>query len=452
VLVPGRIVVEVPGPGVPLVHLRLDVLGEIDVAGQRLALDAALVDSAVLGAFTVTGTAAARLAWGSRPVVLATVGGFFPGFRHEPVVLPPQRRIGIAIANPLPAGLRMSLEGYIATAAGTLQAGASVSVAYEVLETGISGSAGFDAIVQLAPLWFEARVHGRVALRAFGRKLLGVDLQGTLTGPGPLVLTATATGEILCFDVGGTKRFTLAGGSGADRAPFDGLPDVVRRQLLAPANIAVAGGADPSVVVAPRPAGDAPLVPPGAELEWGQEAFPLDGPFEKADGRILRWPSSVAVRPGGPAQAATTPLQRPLTTAAYSVVMGADALAVPPFDDREAGWRLRATTTRASGRTASTDRRIIRLPVEPDAPPRWRGGLGAALPAAVHDALRALDRPAAVAGGVGPAVEVHPEQWAVVTAAGPVDGGVSGAAAHARAAVAGGRAMPREAATEVTLP
>ena len=48
-LLPGRAVLEVPGPGTPLVHLRADMLGVVDVPGKRITVDAALVDSQVLG-------------------------------------------------------------------------------------------------------------------------------------------------------------------------------------------------------------------------------------------------------------------------------------------------------------------------------------------------------------------------------------------------------------------
>jgi len=452
VLLPGRIVVEVPGPGVALVHLCLDVLGEVDVAGRRLALDAALVDSKVLGAFTVSGTAAVRLSWGAQPVLLATVGGFYPGFHHEPATIPPQRRIGITIATPIPAGLRMSLEGYVAAAAGTLQAGASVSVSFEVVGTGISGSASFDAIVQLAPLWFEANVHGRVALRAFGRKLVGVDLRGRLTGPGPLVLTVTATGEILCFDVGGTKQFTLSGGPGADRQPFDGLPAAVRRELENSANVIPSGGGDPDVLLAPRPASGAPLVPPNATLEWAQEAFPLDGPFTKAAGRILRHPANVRF---------TTPMPDPdrvvrrrLTAAAYTHVSGADAINIPQFEEREAGWRLKPSHAVAStDHKTTTEHRTVRLPVVDPSNRLWPMGQVVLLSFAVHAALRALDRPAALSVGVGKAVEVQPELWTATNAAGTTSSHRSGAAARAAASLEiGGRYLPAQANAPVVLP
>ena len=194
VVVPGRVIIEVPGPSLPLVHLRLDMLGEVDPAARLLAADAALVDSTVVGAFSVNGTAALRLSWGDAPYAVVTVGGFYPGFDPSPAVIPLQRRISLVLSNPIPAGLSIHAEGYFAVGAGTLQMGGSLNVSFEIAESGISGSVGVDALVQLSPLWFTATVTGSVQLHAFGIELMGVQVRGDLTGPGPLVLTARGAG------------------------------------------------------------------------------------------------------------------------------------------------------------------------------------------------------------------------------------------------------------------
>jgi hypothetical protein len=447
VVLPGRIVVEVPGPGFPLVHLRLDVLGEVDVPGRRLALDAALVDSQVMGTLTVTGTAAVRLSWGGTAVVLASVGGFYPGFRPAPVAVPPQRRIGIALANPIPVGLRISLEGYVATAAGTLQAGAKATVALEVVGTGVSGSAGFDAIVQLAPLWFEAQVHGSVSVRALGRRLAGVDLRGTLTGPGPMILTVTATAEILGLEVGGTESFTLSERPGADRSPFDGIAGVVGAVLRDGAHVAGDSGGDRDVVLAPRPASEGvPLLAPGATLTWSQEAFPLGDPFTKAAGRTLREAVTVAVTTAG----SPSDVTRRLTTAAYTTILPKDALTIPPFEARRAGWILTPVQSSSAPHPVDTSHRTVVLPVLNPLDRVWRLRPGTPRAVDVNAAIRALDHPAALAGGVGVAVSVHPEPW-VASPGG--DKHWSGAAAHAHAAIIpGGVARPSAAAAEVMLP
>src|SRR5690606_41543379 len=120
----------------------------------------------------------------------------------RPPVVPPAGRVRVDLGGPIPAGLSLRLEGCAATAAGTLQAGAAATLAFEVAGTGISGGASFDAIVQTSPLWFQAQVAGSVSLRALGRRLLSVGLRGTLTGPGPLVLRGEAYGEILGVEVG----------------------------------------------------------------------------------------------------------------------------------------------------------------------------------------------------------------------------------------------------------
>ncbi|KAB7743202.1 hypothetical protein GA707_13855 [Nostocoides sp. F2B08] len=449
VLLPGRLVVEVPGPGVPLLHVRLDLLGEVDVAGKRLALDAALVNSYVLGGFSIAGTAAVRMAWGDHATMLATVGGFYPGFSPSPAVVPPQRRISIGLRNPIPVGLSITINGYAAVTAGTVQAGAHLSVSFKVPGASLNGSAGFDAIVQLSPLWFEAQVHGSVSIRALGQDLLSVNLKGTLTGPGPLVLTAEAYSRVLGVKVGGRKSFILSNEAGADRAPFDGLAGLVREELARAANVTGKGGADPDVVLAPRAADDAPLLAPNAELVWAQEAFPLDGPFQKAGGRTMASPAAVLVSPAVP-RAGT--VKRQLTTAAYTTITPANALTVPQFEDREAGWHLQCVSTRSSSsKTVDRSHRTIMLP-KPT--PLWRDSIHVEVPWSVAAALRSREAPAALAKGVGAAVVVDREKWASAEPGNPIaDFHGSGAASHSAALLKpGGLALPAYALDPVVLP
>lgn len=454
VYVPGRVMVEVPGPSVPLVQLRLDVLGEVDVPGQRLALDAALVDSRVLAVLKVSGTAAVRLAWGAEPVVLATVGGFYPGFDTRPAVVPPQNRVRIDLGGPIPAGLSLRLEGYAATAAGTLQAGAAATLAFEVAGTGISGGASFDAIVQMSPLWFQAQVAGSVSLRALGRRLLSVGLRGTLTGPGPLVLRGEAYGEIFGVEVGGSRSFVLDAGGGADRTPADAIREAVARQLREPRNLVPVGAGPSDVALAVRAADqDRSLLAPGQVVVWDQQSFPIGDPVTKADGRILVAPVVVsAVTAAG----AATPgeVRRTLPTALFTDLTAADQLNVRPFDRRRTGIQVVPVTTEApTQRGVSTDYRTVDLPVT-DAP-AWFLTKPVALSHAVGTALLALDRAPALSAGVTAEMKVAEEEWAVLSSevSGPaVSGGyTSSASAHAHASASdAGRAVPAAATAEVS--
>jgi hypothetical protein len=444
IMVPGRMVIEVPGPGVPLVHMRLDLVGELDPAGRRFAADAALVDSTVLGALSIGGTAALRLYWGDPAFAVVTVGGFNPGYDPRPAVVPPQRRISLGLTNPLPVGLSLHAEGYVAAGAGTLHLGGSLSVAFVIAGTGISGGVGMDALVQLSPLWFTASVGGRVQLKAFGIKLVGVNLQGTLTGPGPLVLTARATGEILGRDVGGRVSFVLSSAPGASRDPAPTLQAAVARQLELPANVRAEDGTDSDVVLAEYPiATDAALVPPGRAIIWSQEAFPLGDPVQKADGRLLARPAIVTVgKPG------SSIVRRPLPTASFLDLTDAEVLSVAQFDDRAAGIRIPPTQQEAEPATSrSTEHLSIWVPVGQRSDFVHPTYIEYAI-RTVH-ALRAAELGPALAPGVAGAVQVTQETWAVVANGQVLQQTVGGASAHAHSNHSSGvSAMPLVAAEE----
>ena len=442
VVVPGRVIIEVPGPSLPLVHLRLDMLGEVDPAARLLAADAALVDSTVVGAFSVNGTAALRLSWGDAPYAVVTVGGFYPGFDPSPAVIPLQRRISLVLSNPIPAGLSIHAEGYFAVGAGTLQMGGSLNVSFEIAESGISGSVGVDALVQLSPLWFTATVTGSVQLHAFGIELMGVQVRGDLTGPGPLVLTAEARGEILGADVGGRNSFVLSSSPGQTREPAPSLADAVARQLNTSANVRGEQGIDPDVVVVEHPLPtDVALVAPGLPVIWSQEAFPLGQAVEKADGRLLAQPAVVTVITGG----TSTLVDRLLPTASFMDLTDSEVLSVQQFEERPAGLRIQPIRQQSPDEeTAPTDHLTIWLPPEIGRAAKKSTWVRSRLLVAAAQLTR---MGATLTEGVAPSATVTPDSWNVVMA-GVVtaDGVPGGAAAHAlRRHHAGATAMPKAA-------
>ena len=453
VLLPGRAVLEVAGPGTPLVHLRADMLGVVDVPGKRLTIDAALVDSQVLGSFRIGGTAAAYLTWGDQPVAVLTVGGFFPGFDPAPAQIAPQQRISLSLTSPLP-GLRLSAEGYAAAAAGTLQFGGSITAGYDIGIAAIRGSVYGDAIIQLSPLYAEVRVGGGVAIEALGVDLLEVNCHGTLTGPGPLTLTLTATAKILWEEVGGTARFTLSSEGGADLAPADLIADVVKRELNRSSNAMPEEGGDPQVVPR-RPASPPalPLVPARGGVVWRQDRFPLGVPVEKADGRKLAAPATVHLDP----PAGGSMHEEPLATAMFLDLTTAEVLALGPYQRNHVGYRIPVVQTRsASAVTASSDFVELRLPT---IPPVFMPLTAMLATSAVSRAMRsAAGGPALQATAAAAVTAVDESVWVVADDGGgftdPGDGGLHASPASALMlthADAARTSMPSAAFAEVAL-
>lgn len=430
VIVPGRAVVDVPGPGVSLVHLRADLLGDLDLAGRRLSLDAALVDSQVLGVFRIGGTGAAFLGWSDPPVVVMTLGGFFPGFDPRPALVPPQRRIALDLTAPLP-GLQFSAEGYVAVTTGTLQLGGSLTAAYDYELAAVRGTVGGDALVQLAPLWFTATFAGKAAVEAFGEEVAEVRCTATVTGPGPLTLSVSASTTILWQDVGGTIDFVLSRSGGADRAPADTLAAALRRELRAVDNFTCEAGSDPLVRRATGlpPSTKTPLVDPVGALVWRQDQFPLDAPVTKADGRILPHPARVTVVAAG----SDEKVWQRLTTSAFVDLADSAKLSAPAFERHEVGFRIPVTTEQSPTRTTqSSELQTVTVPV--------RSPVGSLVflghPVGLSTAMsRALGQPLLLTPRLPVATTVADDEWVLLDEAGTPSKAVPPPAAVATATV-----------------
>jgi hypothetical protein len=182
----GKIVIlgvaRVSIPTMPLlINLRLDVLGIIDPVERIVSIDASLVDSHVLGIFSVYGDAAARFSWGDPGYTVVSIGGFFPGFTPEPAKVPALRRVGLALDNPIPI-ITVRAEGYFAITSNSIQFGGRWEIGIEV---GIEahGFLQVDAMVQFRPFHFDARVSAGFDVSAGGFSFASVTLSGSISGP-----------------------------------------------------------------------------------------------------------------------------------------------------------------------------------------------------------------------------------------------------------------------------
>ncbi|KAI3591730.1 hypothetical protein D9X30_3255 [Cupriavidus sp. U2] len=329
-------------PGAPgLVQLRLDVLGLIDPAQSMVSVDASLVDSHVLGIFSVFGDAAMRLNWGSQAYSVLSVGGFYPGFNPEPAQLPALRRVGLSLD--MPGGLiEIRAEGYLAITTNTIQLGGRLDI---TISMGLSahGFLQVDALVQFRPFAFIARAAAGFDVRAGGFSFGGVRLDGTLSGPGPLVVRGRLTIETFLFDISWDETFTLGSGPG-DMAPNPGdLLAILQSEITRPGNVRATSVNDPAVVLAPRPTrpGVAAIPPTGA-LQWSQRRAPLGFPIDRLDGLPLPAPAGARVTTAG------APVTERFAPGNYCNLNAAEQLNRPPFDMLDAGLVLGSGAAQAS--------------------------------------------------------------------------------------------------------
>ena len=186
-----------PNESAPIVELYVDIVGIFEPAKKSIAVDACLHDSRVAG-FAVSGDLALRLNYGSDPSFALAVGGFNPHFTPPPG-FPTLRRVTVALGdgdNP-----RVSLEGYLAVTANSRQFGAKAELYAARGGFNVHGWVSFDALIVLQPFGFRFDFAAGMTLSRGSRRIAGVTVSGTLTGPNPFHVWGKASLSLLFFDI-----------------------------------------------------------------------------------------------------------------------------------------------------------------------------------------------------------------------------------------------------------
>lgn len=209
-IVLGRISAVLPNTDNDLLRLRMDVLGIVDFDQGTVAIDAVLVDSKLLDKFVLTGAMALRMRWTSPRSFALAVGGMHRSFT-PPAGFPTLERLALNLttgSNP-----RLTCEAYFALTANTVQFGAAAHLYAEgPMSFNVTGDAGFDVLITLAPFHFLAEFMASMQIRKGTRNIVKVKVEGALEGPRPLTVRAKATFEILWWDVSIRVNATLIGG------------------------------------------------------------------------------------------------------------------------------------------------------------------------------------------------------------------------------------------------
>jgi hypothetical protein len=181
----------------PVVVLNVDVVGVLDYGRSLFALDASLRDSRVAG-YPLAGDLAMRLGFGADPSFALAVGGFNPHFEAPPG-FPTLRRVSLALGkgdNP-----RVSVEGYLAVTSNSLQFGAKAELYAEAGGVNVKGWLAFDALFVFEPFSFRFDFAAGMSLNRGSRRLAGVTVSGTLTGPNPFHAWGEGCLSLLFFDI-----------------------------------------------------------------------------------------------------------------------------------------------------------------------------------------------------------------------------------------------------------
>jgi hypothetical protein len=434
VLVLGRGAASVP----PMLDVRLDVLGEIDVPRGFYAVDLAVVEGRVMGIFRAGGTAALRISTAQPAYTLFTIGGFYPGYRTQVPGMSEQRRISFGPDFPLPLTFRF--EGYLAFTGGTFQVGARFEIGFDVGILVAHGFLFFDAIAQLDPFHVRVDLTGGVEVEALGVDFAGVDFHGSLDAPGPVIVRGRIRVSFMGAKASWNDRFVMGS---SDRPPTEPVLDhvaaAVAKQVM-PSNISGTAGHDPHVSLAApaRTADGVAVVHPMGAVRWRQTLVPFDHQLQRVQGRRIG--RTCIIRVQQLAVGTTQGVLAPFAPSSFRDLDRDQLLSLPAFEDLPSGVDVPLELTadpRAPVQAGLAYREVYER--EDRLNPTTAVLVSAALAtrlAAARDAASIRPKPQRLA--------VHPETWSVRDTADPGRADRSTSWTAAIVGAAGGRAEGRD--------
>ena len=359
----GLINVGLPSAEEALIELHIDVLGVIDFAAKKLAIDGSLFDSRVL-IYALTGDLVMRLTWGSDPNFLFSLGGFNPHFDTSGMDLPPLKRMAVSIGdgdNP-----RISSNSYFAVTSNTLQFGANTEAFASAGGFSVHGYLGYDVLVVYSPFSFTFDFKASFDVAVDGLTLTAFDIDGTFSGPRPWHLHAHVSIHLLFFDVGASLTLEWGDSTPVALPQRAVLPDLIPAlQDARNWSAQLPDGARQAVsLISPKPQEQTLRVHPMGTLTVRETVAPLDLPItryaqgEPADGSVFAIKAAQVDRHDD----GTQPFQDYFAAAQFLTLSDADKLSKPSFESYDAGLTIGLSGIEAGAaapRTVQYEERII---------------------------------------------------------------------------------------------
>ena len=412
-----------------LLNVQIDVIGDIDPVRRTLAIDASIRRGQFLRIFTLSGDGGVRASVGEQRYLTSTLGGFHPDFNPAPATFPDLKRILLSIkSKDLPGPIdKLSVSAYVAVTTSTFQFGAKLTATINSGKWSIDGTMGGDALISL-PFSFDVSIYGGVHVKYRGHNLIGVDFEGGLAGPSPIVLRGKVCVSILFIDACWSGSIEMGAGLALPGRLIASLVPILADELAVPANL-LAAEEDPWVLLSLPEQPARPILTPLVAPAWSQSRVPLGLPIQTFEDGHLDPPQRIAVSASRPTSAQLDWF----SPGAFVALSEAEELALPSFERHPAGVSVTADVTRSSSVVTPFEIEEIRLPETR----RFVGGF--TFPAQVLDRLQTVD------GGVSlqprpPRFELRDTGFRVAAAGADLATGIS--ATEARLVAREGRAAP----------
>jgi hypothetical protein len=436
VIVVGSARAVIPGLGsaVPLVNLRIDVIGGVDNPAALIFFDASLVDSSVLGIFQLAGDTSFRFGYGANPYVLLSIGGFHPSYNPEPIKIRRLARVsaGYSINTGIHIWLRQ--EFYFAFTPNTLQLGGRIEAGLEIGPVGAHGFFEFDALVQFKPFYFVFRISAGFDIEFGDVSLCSVNIDGQVSGPGPLVIAASVSFKILFVRFSFDQTFTLGSGNGDVQRVDVNVLKVLSDEAARVENIHVED-AEHAVILKKSTVEGIALAPASGKITWTQRLAPFGLRLQRFGGAPLAREYQVSLAP----DISVADAREIFGLGSYADITQAQALNNDAFHREKAGVTLNSSVGPAgAGLAVTVNVQVYHIPRHTFIflnVAAWHVAAG------LHGALNAAGGKAKV--DPSPAiVQVHDEVWSSHGPGGAVTGNLSPFQAFQVARAAGGFAAP----------
>jgi hypothetical protein len=343
----GILRAALPADQVAILVLQVNFAGVLEFDKQRFYFFASLFDSHVLF-ITISGSMGVLFAYGDNANFVLSVGGFHPQFNPPPLPFPAPQRISIDLINESFA--RIHAEGYFAVTTNTVQFGTHSDFFFGFSACSVSGSSGFDALIQFSPFHFIAEISTQFSVKVFGLGVYGVGIDVSLSGPTPWHVHGTASLSFFFFSISIGIDFTWGDDPNTTLPPVQVMP-ILTAEAQKPSNWKTALPANVKLLVVLRqldPTEAALVLHPAGTLQVSQRAIPLDLKIDKVGSQAPSDANQFAFSVSAGMLKKTRDLQEPFAPSQFRNFDDATKLSQPAFVPQDSGIELAGSATLAS--------------------------------------------------------------------------------------------------------
>lgn len=345
IVILGVLKALLPDEDTELLKLQINFLGVIDFENKSIAFDASLYDSRLL-VYTLTGDMAFRLSWGDHPLFILSVGGFHPAFKDAPADLQHMTRLTISLLsgeNP-----RISMQCYYAVTSNTVQFGAKAELYAAAVGFNIYGFVGYDVLFQFDPFQFVAELYAGLALRRGNSVLMGIKLNGELSGPAPWDVRGKASISLLFFDITVSFHETWGDPLALIAPVLVDLLALLRAEVedirYWKADVPATSNLHVTVKAIEQP-GDKLVVHPFGVLTFSQRLVPLGIPIDKLGSQLPQAARQFELTEvhSNTTMLSTDPAREQFAPAQFFALSDDQKLARPSFEPLTGGFKIAAS-------------------------------------------------------------------------------------------------------------